>query len=377
MSDISKIVSTFLSGAPISSGGPDSTGAVSEDQVVRADSSVSEAPEDYGLTAKSGESTEEDILPGSEDTPTDSEKAAEAKAEGKSQTSGDKEVITITDEKGRRKVEIDYSNKEAIKKAFQFQYGARKWQAERDKALETVKSKDSELGQIKKDWSVLDEAFQKGPEHLFDLLSGKAGAFNEFMSKRVERQEFLKNASPDEVRALEAQERADAQAKELEKIRKENEEFKKQMMSEKEQTEERALESKVNPVFDKYRFAGKLDNAEDEHMFDSMLWKTALERLEPYEEQGITITPELLNKEFSAVANAISRRINVQAEKKATKVVEQKKREATENVQAKVMSGYKTGGNAQEARDLIKKGDLTNLLKGWNKYGNLFNQSKK
>lgn len=373
---VQNIVSQFLNGKPLTTEGPASTGVVDESQVVRADaSSESEALEDYGMDAKSNDSTEEDMLPGSGDTLADSEKAANAKAQGKSQTP-DKEVITITDDKGRRQVEIDYSNREAIKKAFQFQHGARKWQAERDKALETVKGKDSELAQIKQDWSMLDQAFQKGPEHLFDLLQGQ-GSFEKLLNKHTEKQEFLKNASPREIAELETRERAETQTRELEKLRKDNEDFKKQMMSEREQTEEKALESKVHPIFDKYRFADKLGSAEDEHLFDSLLWSQALQRLEPYEEKGVAITQELIDKEFKAVATSIRNRINVQAEKKATKVVEQKKREATENVQAKVKSGYKTGGTAQEARELMQKGDLTSLLKGWGKYGSLFNGGKK
>jgi flagellar hook protein FlgE len=372
---VQNIVSQFLSGQPLTTDGPasEASGAV-----VRADASTeSEALEDYGTEARSNESTQEDLLPGqSGDTPKDSKDAANAKAQGNPSTS-DKEIITVTDELGnKRKVEIDYSNKEAVKKAVLLANGARKWQAERDKALESTKKTQAELEQIRKDWATLDEAFQQGPEALFDLLSGKQGAFKDHLTKHQERQEFLKHASPEEIKALEAQERADRTARELEKIRKEQEEFRKQVMGEKEQAEERALEAKIHPVFDKYRFADKLGDAQDEHLFDKMLWTSALENLQQYEEQGQTITPELIDKEFRSVATTLRKRINVQAEKKAGKVVEQKKREAAENVQAKVMSGYKTGGTAQEARDLLNKGDLTSLLKGWGKYGGLFNGKK-
>jgi hypothetical protein len=66
--------------------------------------------------------------------------------------------------------------------------------------------------------------------------------------------------------------------------------------------------------------------------------------------------------------------MSAQAQKTATRAVEQKKQEATENAQAKVKSGYKVDGNkASEARDLINSGNLTGLLKNWGKYGSLFN----
>jgi len=375
MSSVQNLVSQFLSGKPLESGGPVS--GADEGEVVRADHSTeSEALEDYGTEAKSLDSTEEDLLPG-EDTPQDSKEAANAKAQGKPSTS-DKEIITVKDENGQaRKVEIDYSNREAVKKAVLLANGARKWQAERDRAMESAKKTQSELEQIRKDWQALDEAFQQGPEALFDMLNGRSGAFQEYVSKQQERAEFLRHASPEEIKALEAQERADKTERELAKIRKEQKEFQEKISAEKEQAEERALESKIHPVFDKYRFADKLGDAQDEHIFDKLLWKESLERLEQYEEQGLQITPELIDKEFRTVASTIRKRINVQAEKKAGKVVEQKKREATENVQAKVMSGYKTGGSAQEARDLLNKGDLTSLLKGWGKYGSLFTGGKK
>lgn len=375
MSDVKDLVSQFLSGKQLESDGPASS--ASENDTVSADQSVvqSEALEDYGTEAKSSDSAEEDSLPG-EDTPQDSKEAANAKAQGKPSTSS-KEIVTVRDENGQvRKVEIDYSNRDAVKKAVLLANGARKWQAERDRAMESAKKTQSELEQIRKDWQSLDEAFQQGPEALFDLLNGRNGAFQEYVGKQQEKAEFLRHASPEEIKALEAQERADKTERELAKIRKEQQEFQKKISAEKEQAEEAALQSKINPVFDKYRFADKLGDAQDELLFDKLLWKESLERLEDYENKGIQITQDIIDREFRAVSSTLRKRINVQAEKKAGKVVEQKKREATENVQAKVMSGYKTGGNAQEARDLINKGDLTTLLKGWGKYGNLFNGKK-
>lgn len=347
-----------------------------DDTVAFADSSTdSEAPESYDTEVRDSDSTVDAESQVSGDTPKDQSGKADPKAEG-NQNASNKEVITITDDKGRRQIEIDYSNKEAIKKAFQFQYGARKWQAERDQAIQTKSKVEADLTKIRTDWGKLDEAFAKGPEHLVDLLQGP-GAFDRLVNQRVQRMEFMKNASPEEIQALESRERAESTQKELDKIRKEQEEFKKQVMSERETAEERALESKINPVFDKYRFAEKLGNPDDEQMFDEMLWNSTLKRLEKYEEQGLDLSKELVEREFRGVATAIRKRIGAQADKTVSKVVEQKKREATENVQAKVMSGYKSGGAAQEARDLLSKGDVTSLLKGWGKYGSLLGGNKK
>ncbi len=329
---------------------------------------------DEGQFVSAQESSDEDLLPGSETTPEGSSESSEAtSSDTKSQKTPGKETITVTDDKGRRKLEIDYQDKESIKKAHIQAAGMRKFQAERDQALQSRKQLESQFGEIKSNMDILEKVYREGGvEGLVDLLEGKRGAYRSQVQKQIDRHEFMKKASPEEVEALTAREQSEKQGRELDRIRKENEEFRKQMTDERETSEMRSLESQVNPVFDKYRFSDKLGNPDDEHMFDEMLWNTALKRLNPYEEKGHTITPELIDQEFRNVAMSIRKRIGLQAEKKASRVIEQKKQEATENVQAKVMSGYKSSGNAQEARALIQNGNLTGLLKNWGKYGNLF-----
>lgn len=353
------LIKSYLSGSGTETEGPESSASEDSESVVQA-----------------GNSTDLDDMFGEnsgEDTPVDSQGKAPASAKGSPETSA-KEVITVTDETGRkRKVEIDYSDRASIKKAHEMANGARKWQAERDQALQASKQVKQQLDARMKDWNILEEAFQKGEEALIDLLRGKQGAYKEMISKELQRAEFLRNASPEEKQALESREYADRQSRELAQIRKENEEFKKQVSTERETAEMRALESRVHPTFEKYRFAEKLGDANDEHMFDEMLWNSALKRLEPYEEQGLDISPELVEKEFRAVATAIRKRIGNLAEKKATRTIDQKKQEATENVQSKVMNGYKSNGTAaQEAKAMVNAGNLNGLLKNWNKYGKLF-----
>lgn len=344
--------------------------------------STSNETTDEGQFVEAMESTQDDLLPGNEsaegeDTPADSSTEEQASSEAPKKTSANKEVVTITDEKGKRRVEIDWNNKDQLRKYVQMAHGARKWQAERDQALSSTKQLQSQLSEIRGNWDTLEGVHQKqGIEGVIDLLQGQPGAYKAWVQKAVERQEFLRKASPEEVEALEARESSVKHQRELEQIRKENDKFRKEMAEEREATELRSLESKVHPAFDKYRFAEKLGDSNDEHMFDEMLWNSALKRLQPYEEKGLDISPELIEREFRAVSSALRKRIGLQAEKKASKVVEQKKQEATENVQAKVVSGYKTGGKSQEARDLIQNGNLTGLLKNWGTYGGLF-QSKK
>lgn len=373
MASTSEVVQSWLNSGSSKASEPGSAVGAST-----SDESISSASPDSEESVRAENSSIDDLLPGSEDTPPDSTetKSVSPTQKGKApqKTSADKEIITVTDENGRkRQVEIDLSNREEVKKAYSMMHGARKWQAERDRALTSAKEVQTQLETRNKDWQVLEQAFQKGADQLFDLLAGRRGAFDEMVQGRIQRAEYLKSASPQEVQALEAREQAEKHQKDLEQLKRENADFKKQVTEERETAELRSVESRVNPVFDKYRFADKLGNPDDEHMFDEMLWTSALNRLMPYEEKGVEITPELVEREFRTVASALRRRINVQAEQKASRAVQQKKQEATENVQAKLKSGYDRGGNtAQEARSMIDSGNLTGLLKGWGKYGSLF-----
>jgi hypothetical protein len=327
----------------------------------------------------SGESEVESSLPDqgdTDDTSGDQEVGA-ADPTAKPPVSAGKEYVTVTDEKGKRRIEIDFNNKDQLKKFVQMAHGARKWQAERDQALSRSKEVEGQYSALKSTWDTLEQAYQQGGvEGLIDLLEGKQGAFQEWEKARLDRHSFLQKASPAERELFEAKEQEARRQRELDKIRKENEDFKKSIQAEREAAELRSLESTVHPAFDRYRFADKLGDSDTEQMFDQMLWDTALKRLEQYEEQKVPVTADLVEKEFKTVATALRKRINVQAEKKAAKAVEQKKQEATENVQAAVSSGYRNSNIQKEASDMLRNGNLTGLLKQWNKYGSVFGGKK-
>lgn len=357
--------------------------AFGDSQLVADFGSVSSADDADDSIIRAEESTQDGLELDGEggDPSTDSSETGEiAKAskqpEATQKTPGDKDVITVTDETGRkRKVEIDYSNKEQIKKVYAQAAGMRKFQAERDREIQSRKELESKHSQREADWNKLEQAFQGGYANLVNQLGGQ-GAWDREVEKEIARREWQKNATPDEIEASQARERAELTQKEIEKIRKENEEFKKQVSQEREQAEERAMESKIHPVFEKYRFAERLGNAQDEHLFDDMLWSSALKRLEQYEEKSLDITPELIEKEFRTVATALRSRIDSQAQKKAGQVITQKKQEATENVQSKVKSAHASSSDQEKLKQLIQSGDTNSIFKNWGTFGKLLGNKK-
>jgi hypothetical protein len=300
--------------------------------------------------------------------------AQSGKSAGDKKISENVERVTVSDDRGRREIEVDFSDREALKKYVRLAHGGRKWQAERDRAQTQLGDVSKQRDELKSNWDAVEAAYRDGGvQGLVDLIDGK-GAYDKYQSGIIENYERRRSMTPAERRTADLEEADRKRAAEVDRIRRENEQFRKQIEQEREQAELRSVQSVVNPSFERYRFAGKLGDPTDEHMFDEMLWNTAMKRLEPYETQGLEITRELVEREFSRASSAIRRRINVSAEKKVAATIRKKKEQATENAQKQVMSGYVANSNkdAEEARELIRNGDLTGLIRGLGKYGKLF-----
>jgi len=350
-------------------GASESAGMVSDETSVSASESVVDS-DDIEVQSAAGS---EDTLEGASGTGTPAKQTEPKVSAAESKKLPEKEIITVSDDKGKRKVEVSYSDRASIRKAYELAHGARKWQAERDSAL----SKVTALEEKAKVLDALEQAFeQNGELGVLDLIAGKQGASQEFIAKQVAKAKFLEKATPEEKAQLEREERLQKLEREMARREKMDQEREAKLTAEREAREIETLQSSVNPIFEKYRFAGKLGEdeqaREDEDLFDDMLWNTALRRLKPYEEQGVEMTRELVDREFRAVAFQLRKRMNAQVEKKAAAVVEQKKQEATENAQASTMSAYKKGSVSQEASDLIGKGDFRSIFSNWGKFSGSF-----
>lgn len=311
---------------------------------------------------------EENLSPSDEqDNPSDE------KAKEKALSTEDKETIFVTDNKGRRrKVEIDYSDKARTKKAYEMLYGARKWQAERDQAINELKSFKEQSDSKVKNWDAISSAYEEGGvEGLINFIEGDDNAYASLVEKAIEEKNFLAKASPAEIAALEAQKQKVQRDREIEKLRKEMEEMKSASERNREEAELKSLESQVHPVFDKYRFSGKLGDEATEHRLDRMLWREAMENLEQYGDD-VELTPSLVAREFKKTSLELRKFINKETEKKVNKTIKAKKESATEHAQASAMKGYQGGALASEARDMIRGRNLTGLLQNWGKYGKIF-----
>lgn len=297
----------------------------------------------------------------------------QAKSADKPVSTPDRKKLAV--DKGKNHIEVDYTDRKAIDDAFLRAHGMRKFQAERDTATKKLKDLEGKHSGLESNWNALEKAWKEGGvAGLVDLLEGQTGAYKSHIAREMERADYLRKATPEQRTALEEQDKRTAAERDVARLRQENEEFRKRVEADREASEMRSLEGRVHPAFERHRFAGKLGNQDDEHVFDSALWQLALKRLEPYEEQGLDITSELVEREFRSVAATLRKRIGAQADKQVAKTMEKKKQEATENAQTKAMSGFQSSKLAEEASQKIRGGDLTGLLRNWGKYGGLFNK---
>lgn len=272
----------------------------------------------------------------------------------------DIEEIVVRDDQGRRKVKVDWNNRDDIKKKLKLAAGARRWQSERDQARSQLKK----LEEPAKLMGELEEAYQtRGVEGVIDRIEGREGAYQDYINKQIERHQLRENASPQELALLDKQEAYEKQQARLKKLEEDHRRIQEEQSSKEAAVQERELRNTVEPVFNQYRFAGKLGNPDQEQMLDQMVWSSALKKLEPYEDRGDEITSDMVRRAFRSSSNSIRKMINLQSEKKVQKVIKKKKQDATEHAQRTMQRGQAQSKDGADMKDMLRKGDLSGFIK--------------
>jgi len=363
------IIDALKSGQVNLGGTPETAAPVSEDTT-----------EAEGSQAEFNPSTYLDDLAG--DTAVESENKAKQQPsvsdspEGSTpEESGDIEELVITGPNGRRKVKVDFSDKDKLKKHVQLAYGARKWQKERDDAKTELSSIRTQFTELKSDWDKVEKAYaSKGVEGLVDLLEGREGAYSEFRKQELVREKQFQEMD-DSERAVYNREQAlkvqDAQNK---KLREEYEAKLTEISQKTEQAEMRSLESKIHPSFDRYRFKDTLSDPIAETEFDEMLWSRALASLDKIADENIEITSAMVDKEFRRISQAMKKHIATTADSKVKNIVSKKKQDATKKVQAQVSKGIRNSAETEMFRQSMKSGNFVDGLAAFFKAGGKMNK---
>lgn len=327
--------------------------------------------------AGQGES-EEDNLAASEASE-ESELSLPSQSETVSQDSElpDIEEKYVKGPEGRKqKVKINYSDRKAIKDAYLKAAGMRKYQVERDaqsklvKPIETVVGSPLNEESVKEivsryeDYEKIEKAYQSnGVKGIAEVLGGDE-VWQKAVDEELAHRDYVSNLTAEEKYQLEMQKRDEQYKKQLESERTKREEFQKQVEAREEQAELQKFEAKLHPAFDRYRFAGKLGDTQTENLYDQAIWSQVQKRLGEYPET-LELNQAIIDKEFRTVSNMFKKHIKTQAEKQVKKTVESKKAETAQRARVAAKKGLSGSTQERKIMQSLKNGNLGDALSLW------------
>lgn len=244
----------------------------------------------------------------------------------------------------------------------QYEKGMRKFQAERDQLAKKFEETSKKLAEVETNWNSLESAYSnQGLEGVINTISGDPEGYKKFLDREFAKKREFENATPTQKREMELQEQLSREKRSREQIEKRIKDMEEKTTGERVVAEQKSLEATVNPIFEKYRFTGKLGDDEAEYYYDKALWRETLDNVEQLPEESIT--RETIENEFKKVANAYRKVINKQADNKVKKVIDSKKQSAQENAAVKAMSGMTDSAAVDNFKGAIRGGNITDAFR--------------
>ena len=270
---------------------------------------------------------------------TDGDETTEAAA--KPDEKKDTEEIEVTDETGRRKIAIDYSDRKGIKRAYEQAAGARKLYArnrELRAELETAKPTLEAGAKAVERWNLLETEYStRGMDAVIERITGRPAA--EYYTTRQENERRLAAMSPAERALHERSQSTDKQVAEAQTIRAEAERIRAEALADREAADLEKVESLVHPEFDRVRMKGKMGDPAKEHRIDTMIWDYVQSELVRIAEKGVTPNRDLVRQTFSDAASLFSSAVEARASKQTAAALDNKKKQATKEAQSAVVRG--------------------------------------
>lgn len=274
--------------------------------------------------------------------------------------------VDITDEQGKRKIEIDLSDKQLMIRNAQQAAGARKLYKGYQERGETIKQRDgkiSELTETLKPYEQLEDTYQKhGIDGVVQLLEKKS--LDSLVEERAAWQKKWAAMSPAERTAWQAQQDSEKSRREVASARAEADKAKQSAAQEREAVKVERLEGWAHEQFHQYSFAGKLGDKTEELRLDRALWNHMQAELGAAEAAGTELTRDVV-KQVAGDAAAAFRRFAQKSAQKGVAVAKQKqKQKATEAAQSAMVRSDKAVRRAVEAKgvDVSSTAGISQLM---------------
>lgn len=272
----------------------------------------------------------------------------------------DIEELVVTGPKGKRKIKLDYSDKDSIKKYVQLAHGARKWQAERDQARTELGTVKQELESTKKDWDLLEGLYQKGGiKAIADRL--EPGQWDQIINDAIAERERLANMDPSERRELEFQQYQEQQARRERELESKYKQQLEQLEQVKAETMTKDIVAKASGALGKYGFEGKLGNPDLEYELNDRVWSKALQTLEQLPED-VEITQAMIDREFRNQSIRQQKLFNLQSTSTTKKAVSKAKEKAQSKAKAIAHTPKAATADRDKFRQEVRSGDWREAL---------------
>jgi hypothetical protein len=254
---------------------------------------------------------------------------------------------------GGRTIEVDFSDREAIKKKIELAEGARKWQTERDKAIkraEAAEKRAAEQARKAEAFAALEEVADN-PKELVRRLTGGKLDWDSLIERESEKRQLLKDASPEEREAMLKAEKDAETLRRAQQERQALEERLKKLDTEKEEATKARVKSMYEDAFGKVEFSGKIDDPVKAEALNEQLWDTTNARIkrlirqhnEKNPDNQVTpekLSPEFIRKQFAKTAKIMSEAIDLKVKETVQKSTTKKREAAKENAQLASTRNY-------------------------------------
>ena len=248
-----------------------------------------------------------------------------------------KEISVKGKDGKRRNIKVDFSDHDRMTKYVQKAANAVRLQSERD-ALQAQVAKLSEANTAMENLqSVIDN---EGFEGLINHLNADNGGFEAWKDQMFARHELRMNASEDELARLDAEDNASKLQRRLDLLERQQAEREERINNESAKAERDRQQSEVNPIYFKYTFDGKLGDSVAEQRHNKAMFREVTRTLDELSEEGVKITPKVIEREFKAYATPLLKGVNRKVRQNTKRAMDKKKAEATAHAQTQARKGY-------------------------------------
>jgi len=256
-----------------------------------------------------------------------------------------------------KEYEVDLSNEQAkqeIIKKLALAEGARKVFSDKAKMARELKKYQEEVKksqEILPLWKKLEEIHNSGNNKmLWKAFTGED--FDAMLEREVEKRHLKQSASPEEAMLMEKEEELERVKYSQRQLEKKLEEKLNLASKQKLEAETQSLKSVLIPEFQKHVEQFNSYSKPAQNRLKKMLWGTTIDDLTKYAEQGYDVSnPRIFKKVLENNAKALQLLNNKGVNEKVNQVIENKKKEATENAQ---LASTKNYSNDTDLRELVK-----------------------